>query len=45
MGGEQRLRLLKGSRMPRDNDSATLLDVHRRAVPGVDRMARYADGE
>jgi choline dehydrogenase-like flavoprotein len=42
---ENRLRLLKGSRMPRDNDSATLLDVHRRAVPGVARMARYADGE
>jgi choline dehydrogenase-like flavoprotein len=40
-----RLRLLKGSRMPRENDSATLLDVHRRAVPGVDRMAHYADGE
>jgi choline dehydrogenase-like flavoprotein len=27
------------------NDSHTLLDVHRRAVPQAERMRRYADGE
>ncbi len=28
-------------REPRDNDSHRLLDVHRRRIPGIDRMARY----
>jgi choline dehydrogenase-like flavoprotein len=32
--------VLRGSRRPPDNDSAFLLDVHRRAVPR-ERMARY----
>jgi choline dehydrogenase-like flavoprotein len=31
--------------LPRDNDSALLLDVHRRGVPGRERMRRYADGD
>jgi choline dehydrogenase-like flavoprotein len=30
-------------RPPRDNDSALLLDPHRRAIPGRERMRRYAD--
>ena len=33
--------LLKGSLLPPDNDSALLLDVHRRAVPGRERMRRF----
>ncbi len=35
--------LLRGALRPPDNDSAFLLDVHRRAVP-TERMARY-DGD
>jgi choline dehydrogenase-like flavoprotein len=34
-------RLLKGSVRPADNDSAFLLDPHRRHVPGAARMRRY----
>jgi choline dehydrogenase-like flavoprotein len=34
--------LLRGAVRPPDNDSAFLLDVHRRAVP-TERMARYDD--
>ncbi|HWD63858.1 MAG TPA: GMC family oxidoreductase [Solirubrobacteraceae bacterium] len=34
--------LARGSLRPPDNDSAFLLDVHRRAVP-TERMARYDD--
>ena len=30
---------------PRANDSFKLLDVHRRAVPQAQQMARYADGD
>jgi choline dehydrogenase-like flavoprotein len=37
--------LLKGSRPPRENDSAFLLDVDRRGLPGRDRMRRYRDDE
>ncbi|HTT95630.1 MAG TPA: GMC family oxidoreductase [Solirubrobacterales bacterium] len=36
---------LRGSRRPADNDSAWLLDRHRRAVPGRATMARFAPGE
>jgi choline dehydrogenase-like flavoprotein len=36
---------LKGSRHPRANDSATLLDPHRRGLPNRHRMARYRDDE
>ncbi|HEU0192958.1 MAG TPA: GMC family oxidoreductase [Gaiellales bacterium] len=37
--------LLKGSgRRPPANDSAYLLDPHRRAVPGLERMRRYGEG-
>jgi len=32
-----------GSVLPRDNDSAFLLDVHRRGVPGRERMRRFRD--
>ena len=35
--------LVKGSRLPEDNDSALLLDVHTRAIPGANDMARYRD--
>jgi choline dehydrogenase-like flavoprotein len=35
--------LLKGSLRPPDNDSAFLLDPHRRGVPNVSRMARYGE--
>jgi choline dehydrogenase-like flavoprotein len=42
---EDRRRLWKGARFPRENDSAFLLDVHARAIPGVARMRRYADGD
>ena len=34
--------LLKGSIRPRDNDSAWLLDPHRRGVPNRDRMRHHA---
>ncbi|HEY4825347.1 MAG TPA: hypothetical protein VIH85_01205, partial [Solirubrobacteraceae bacterium] len=34
--------LARGALRPPENDSAFLLDVHRRAVP-QDRMARYDD--
>jgi choline dehydrogenase-like flavoprotein len=37
--------LLKGSRGPRANDSRHLLDVHRRAIPGRERMRRFPEGE
>src|SRR4051794_12351261 len=37
--------MIKGSRPPADNDSAFLLDVHRRGLPGLARMQRYADGD
>jgi len=36
---------LKGSLRPPDNDSAFLLDVHRRGIPNRDRMRRYRDGD
>jgi choline dehydrogenase-like flavoprotein len=42
---ENRRRLWKGARFPADNDSAFLLDVHRRAVPGAERMRRYRDDD
>src|SRR3954449_8961797 len=32
-------------RRPHENDSAFLLDVHRRAIPGRERMRRFADGD
>jgi choline dehydrogenase-like flavoprotein len=35
----------KGSVFPHENDSAFLLDVHRRGVPGRDRMRRYGHGD
>ena len=35
---------MKGA-LPEGNDSARLLDPHRRAVPGVERMRRYDDAE
>jgi choline dehydrogenase-like flavoprotein len=37
--------LLKGAAHPVENDSAFLLDPHRRGVPGVTRMRRYRDEE
>ena len=33
----------KGSTFPKDNDSAFLLDVDRRGVPGRERMRRFRD--
>jgi choline dehydrogenase-like flavoprotein len=42
---ENRRRLWKGARFPADNDSAFLLDVHRRAVPGAARMRRFRDDD
>jgi choline dehydrogenase-like flavoprotein len=33
----------KGSIRPPENDSAFILDPHKRGVPNVDRMARYRD--
>ncbi len=36
-------RLAKGALFPDDNDSAFLLDVHRRGIPGRDTMRRYQD--
>ncbi|MGI8846500.1 MAG: GMC family oxidoreductase [Thermoleophilaceae bacterium] len=38
-------RLARGSTMPPDNDSAFLLDPHRRGIPGRDRMRRHRDDE
>jgi len=35
----------KGSDFPKDNDSAFLLDVHRRGVPGRESMRRFRDEE
>jgi NADPH-dependent 2,4-dienoyl-CoA reductase/sulfur reductase-like enzyme len=35
----------KGSVFPDENDSAFLLDVHRRGVPGRERMRRYRRDE
>jgi choline dehydrogenase-like flavoprotein len=35
------VRLVKGSVRPPDNDSAFLLDPHRRHIPGAARMRRY----
>jgi choline dehydrogenase-like flavoprotein len=43
--GEDRRRLWKGARFPRENDSAVLLDVHTREIPGAARMRRYADSD
>ncbi|HEY1715776.1 MAG TPA: hypothetical protein VGG07_22935 [Solirubrobacteraceae bacterium] len=38
--------LIKGvTRMPKDNDSAWLLDPHRRGLQNLDRMARYQTSE
>ena len=37
--------LIKGSRPPRDNRSAYLLDVHTRAIPGAAHMRTYADDD
>jgi choline dehydrogenase-like flavoprotein len=38
--------LIKGiSRMPKDNDSAWLLDPHKRGLQNLDRMARYSQTE
>jgi choline dehydrogenase-like flavoprotein len=36
-------RFLKGAVRPPDNDSAFLLDVHRRAVPQAETMRRFRD--
>jgi choline dehydrogenase-like flavoprotein len=36
---------LKGSRHPRENDSAYLLDPHRRGVPNRHRMRRHRDDD
>ena len=34
--------LIKGiTRMPKDNDSAWLLDPHKRGLQNLDRMAHY----
>jgi choline dehydrogenase-like flavoprotein len=35
--------MLKGSLRPEENDSAYLLDPHRRGVPGRERMRRFGD--
>lgn len=40
-----RRHVAKGSVMPPDNDSAFLLDVHRRGIPGASRMRHYAETE
>ncbi|MEJ7891320.1 MAG: GMC family oxidoreductase [Solirubrobacteraceae bacterium] len=37
--------LAKGALGPADNDSRFLLDVHRRGVPGRDRMRSYRDDD
>ncbi len=39
------LNLLKGSIGPTDNDSHLLLDVHRRGVPGRERMRTYREDD
>jgi choline dehydrogenase-like flavoprotein len=36
---------LRGSRRPPENDSAFLLDRHRRGVPGRETMAHFGEGE
>ena len=41
----RRVRLLKGSIAPQDNDSRLLLHPHRRGVPGRERMRTYGDDE
>ena len=38
-------RIVRGSLMPTDNDSALLLDVHSRAIPGATNMRRYRAGD
>src|SRR5262249_31765087 len=38
-------RFLKGAVRPPDNDSAFLLDVHRRAVPQAETMRRFRDDD
>ncbi|HEX4760536.1 MAG TPA: GMC family oxidoreductase [Thermoleophilaceae bacterium] len=38
-------RMARGSLMPPDNDSATLLDPHSRGIPGRERMRRYRDDD
>jgi choline dehydrogenase-like flavoprotein len=38
-------RVLKGAAGPEANDSRWLLDQHRRGVPGVETMRRYADDD
>ncbi|MCA1690520.1 MAG: NAD(P)-binding protein, partial [Actinobacteria bacterium] len=38
-------RLAKGALFPEDNDSAFLLDVHRRGIPGADTMRRFRDDD
>ena len=40
-----RNQFFKGSVFPNDNDSAFLLDAHRRGVPGRERMRCFQDGE
>ncbi|HEY5316647.1 MAG TPA: NAD(P)-binding protein, partial [Solirubrobacteraceae bacterium] len=37
--------LARGSLMPPENDSAYLLDVHARAIPGTGSMRRYEGGD
>jgi choline dehydrogenase-like flavoprotein len=37
--------LVKGARRPPENDSAWLLHPTRRALPGLERMARYGDAD
>ena len=41
----QQRQLLKGSLFPHHNDSAILLDPHRRGIPGRARMNRFRDDE
>ncbi|MGI8624224.1 MAG: GMC family oxidoreductase [Solirubrobacteraceae bacterium] len=38
-------RFARGSVMPPDNDSAFLLDVHARGIPGAATMRRFADDD
>jgi hypothetical protein len=45
VNAEDRRRLAKGSRFPDDNDSAFLLDVHERGIPGAARMNRFDDDD
>jgi choline dehydrogenase-like flavoprotein len=37
--------LFKGSVLPTENDSAVLLDAHRRGIPGRERMRRFRDDD